>query len=87
MSFESTVSYSGQNVSSTLDGSVAIEQGRGRVVIYNGGKPRSILDEVGLTTVRTDGTYAVRAGQARDDLRDGVWVAKPGQDLSNLLGG
>lgn len=87
MSFESTVSYSGQNINSTLDGSVAIEQGRGRAVIYNEGLPRTVLDVLGLTTIRTDGTYAVRAGQDAETLSDGVWVAKPSEDLRELIDG
>lgn len=35
MSFESTVSYSGQNITSSLNGVIRLEEGRGRLVIYD----------------------------------------------------
>lgn len=51
--------------------------------VFNDGVERTKLDVLGLTTVRQDGTYANRVGQARDDGRDGIWTAKPGIDLRN----
>lgn len=42
---------------------------------------RSRLGELGLTTIRDDGTHANRVGQAQSDKRDGIWSAKPGVDL------
>ena len=35
MAFNSTVSYSGQNIISTLGGTIRIEEGRGRMVIQD----------------------------------------------------
>jgi hypothetical protein len=55
--------------------------------IYSSGNERTRLDELGLTTIRSDGTYANRVGQAGSDDRDGIWTAKPTQDLNTLLGG
>lgn len=103
MSFESTVSYSGQQMTTSLNGQLRIEQGRGRFVVYdsttgeqrsvqdvdgfhifNSGQERSRVDVLGLTTIRADGTYANRVGQASDDFRDGIWTADPNEDLRSL---
>jgi len=52
---------------------------------YDDGKnERSRIDQLGLTTIRSDGTYSNRVGQASDDGRDGIWTAKPSEDLTDL---
>ena len=47
------------------------------------GNERSRIDTLGLTTIRSNGTYANRVGQAGSDGRDGIWTAKPSVDLRN----
>lgn len=49
--------------------------------VFNGGTERTRLDDQGLTTIRQNGTFANRVGQASDNNRDGIWAAKPGIDL------
>ena len=100
MAIVKEITTSGQNNISTLTGSIRLEEGRGRLVVYdpvngqersvqdvngfhvfNNGVERSRLDELGLTTIRSNGEYSNRVGQAESDNRDGIWVAKPGIDL------
>lgn len=66
----------------TLSGSITLEEATSRLVVRDGaGQERTIVDILGLTTIRANGEYSNRVGQARDDNRDGVWVAKVGEDL------
>lgn len=53
--------------------------------IFDSGKERTRLDILGLTTIRSNGEYANRVGQAGDDGRDGIWTAKDTEDLSTLI--
>lgn len=57
----------------------------GTHIFDSNGRERSRLDTLGLTTIRSDGTYANRVGQAKNNQRDGMWSAKTGQDLENLI--
>lgn len=97
--------HRGQSQISTNSGSIRLEQGENRLVVYNGaqeivvidaggfhfndelGNERTRLDELGLTTIRANGEYANRVGQAGDDNRDGIWTANDDEDLKYLLGG
>ena len=57
----------------TLSGSITLEEATSRLVVRDGaGQERTIVDILGLTTIRANGEYSNRVGQARDDNRDGV---------------
>lgn len=80
-----TTRYHSQGMVGTLNGRVIIDEGRGKVSITEeGGQERTRLDLLGLTTIRSNATEANRVGQARSDLRDGIWTAKPTEDLRDL---
>lgn len=82
------ITQPGNNLTGSLNGRIILDEGRGRIsVTEQSGQERTRLDLLGLTTIRSDNTYANRVGQAADDLRDGVWSAEPGEDLADLLGG
>jgi hypothetical protein len=82
MALDKIASYTGQNNTSTFNGKIQLDEIRGRFVVTdNDNNERTIVDIKGLTTIRSDGTYANRVGQASDDGRDGVWTVKPGVDL------
>ena len=79
------ITTSGQSNISTLSGSIRIEEGRGRLVVYDSATNLELttLDRTGfLFSDGTDrriklGSYAARVG---------LWVSKPGQDVITLLG-
>lgn len=76
------ITQPGNNLTGSLNGRIVLDEGRGKISITEtSGQERTRLDLLGLTTIRTNGEYANRVGQARDDNRDGVWTAKPGIDL------
>lgn len=86
MSYETLVSYTGQKSFSTLGGQIRIEEGRGRLVVFD---PET---QVELTTLdRTgflfsDGTdRRIKLGSYA--LRVGFWMSKEGKDVIDLLGG
>lgn len=88
MAIITKITQPGNNLTGSLDGRIVLDEGRGRISITEqSGQERSRLDLLGLTTIRTNGTYANRVGQAAEDLRDGVWTADTGENLEDLLGG
>lgn len=85
MAFIEKITQPGNNRSSSLNGRIVFDEGRGKIsVTEQSGQERTRLDLLGLTTIRSDGTYANRTGQAEIDLRDGNWTADPGEDLRDL---
>lgn len=88
MAFEEKITQPSQGSISTLNGRIVLDQARGAFSITEqSGQERTRIDLLGLTTIRSNGTYANRVGQAKNDLRDGIWTAQPNVDLRNELGG
>lgn len=88
MAFIEKITQPSQGLVGSLNGRILLDQGRGRIVVTEtNGQERTRLDLLGLTTIRSDGTYSNRVGQAANDLRDGIWTAEPTVDLRNELGG
>lgn len=86
MTIIKTSTTAGNGLTSSLNGRILLDEGRGKISITEiGGQERTRLDLLGLTTIRSDGTYANRVGQAGNGLRDGIWTAKPTKDLKVLL--
>lgn len=85
MAFSDETSYTGQQNISTFNGNILIDNARGEIAIRETGNPakRTVLDKLGLTTIRADGTGANRVGQAKSDLRDGMWSMSPGESLED----
>lgn len=85
MSFSSTVSYSGQNIISTLNGTIKIEEGRGRMVIQD---PSTLVELVNIDRTGflfSDGIdRRIKLGSYLLDV--GLWISKPGQDVIESLG-
>lgn len=86
MALEKIVSYTGQKSVSTLGGQISIQEGRGRMVVYDSTTQQelTVVDRTGfLFSDGTDrriklGSYAARVG---------LWISKPGNDVITLLGG
>lgn len=86
MAIVKTVSYTGQQSVSTLGGQIRLEEGRGRLVVYDSATQTELttLDRTGfLFNDGTDnriklGSYATRVG---------LWISKPGNDVLELLAG
>lgn len=79
------ITTSGQNSISTLSGSIRLEEGRGRLVVYDSqtGIELTTLDRTGF--LFSDGTdRRIKIGSFA--LRVGIWVSKPGEDVIDLLG-
>lgn len=86
MAFESSVSYSGQNIISTLGGVIRIEEGRGRMVIQDSGSLVELvnIDRTGL--LFSDGTNPrIKLGSFA--TRVGLWISKPGINVLDMLAG
>lgn len=82
------ITQPGNAITGSLNGRIQLDEGRGKISITEqDGQERTRLDLLGLTTIRTDGTYANRVGQAAEDFRDGIWSAKNGEDLAELIDG
>lgn len=76
------ITQPGNNLTGSLDGRIVLDEGRGKISITEqSGQERTRLDLLGLTTIRSSGEYSARYGQARDNNRDGAWVAKDNEDL------
>lgn len=80
------ITHSGSSSISTLGGEIRIEEGRGRLVIYDPltEQELTVIDRTGfLFSDSTDrrikiGSYALRVG---------IWTSDPGEDVIDLLGG
>lgn len=84
MAYIENVSYQGQKSTSTLAGDIRLEQGRGRLVIYDpvSQTELNVVDRTGY--LFSDGVNRrIKIGSASDDGRVGIWVSKPGIDLSD----
>lgn len=82
MTIVTKITQPGNNLTGSLNGRIVLDEGRGKISITEqSGQERTRIDLLGLTTIRSDGTFAIRTGQAADDNRDGNWVAKPDIDL------
>ena len=88
MAFVEKIVQPSQPLTGSLNGRIVLDEARGKISITElNGKERTRLDLLGLTTIRSDGTGANRVGQAAVDLRDGIWTAKSGEDLFELIDG
>lgn len=80
--FIESITTPSQGILGSQNGRIIIDEAQGRLSITEqGGQERTRLDLLGLTTIRSNGEYSNRVGQAESDNRDGIWVAKPGVDL------
>lgn len=85
MAIITKLTQAGGRTTSSLSGRIVFDESRGKIAVTEeGGQERTRMDLLGLTTIRSDGTYANRVGQASSDLRDGMWSAKPSEDLRDL---
>jgi hypothetical protein len=81
---DAVITHSGSSSFSTLGGEIRIEEGRGRMVIYdpNNQQELVVVDRTGfLFSDSTDrrikiGSFATRVG---------LWVSKDGEDVIDLL--
>lgn len=84
MSFSSTVSFSGQNIISTLGGSIRIEEGRGRMVIQD---PTTLVELVNIDRTGflfSDGIdRRIKLGSFA--ARVGLWISREGEDVIDIL--
>lgn len=80
------VKYSGTNIISTIGGQIRIEEGAGRLVVYDSATQNelTVVDNTGF--LFSDGTNRrIKLGSYA--LRVGLWISKPGKDVITLLGG
>lgn len=88
MNLVENITIPSQGLTGSLNGRILFDEGRGKISITEtSGQERTRLDLLGLTTIRSNGTYSNRVGQAANNLRDGIWTAEPTVDLRNELGG
>lgn len=82
------ITHKGQRSTSTLGGEIRIEEGRGRLVIYDALTQREInvVDRTGYT-FSDDDERRIKIGNAPDDGRIGQWITKDGKDVIQELGG
>jgi hypothetical protein len=72
MSYDASVSYSGNKSISTLGGQIRLEEGRGRLVIYDSltGKEINIVDRTGYYL--TDGVVSTKINPGNFIQNDGT---------------
>ena len=81
-----TIKYLGQKQVSTLGGEIKIEEGRGRMVVYDGDRELTVVDRDGFTF--DDGTVRrVRLGNSPARDRVNLWISRPNEDVITFLGG
>lgn len=81
-----TTNKTGQNTVATLNGKIAIEEGRGRMVVRDATTNRelNVVDADGYTF--SDATdRRIRIGNSPNRDRVGEWISKPGEDVIDLL--
>lgn len=86
MAIIKTVKYRGQSSTSTLSGDIRLEEGRGRMVVYDPTTQTELttLDRTGF--LFSDGTdRRIKLGSYAS--RVGLWISKEGNDVIDLLGG
>lgn len=86
MAIVKEISRTGSSSTSTLSGSIRLEEARGRLVVYDSKTQTelTVLDNTGF--LFSDGTNR-RIKLGRYATRVGLWISKDGQDVINLLGG
>lgn len=85
MAIVKEITTSGQNSVSTLSGSIRLEEGRGRLVVYDSqsGVELTTLDRTGF--LFSDGVdRRIKLGSFAG--RVGLWISKEGEDVIDLLG-
>lgn len=83
---EGEVIHSGAESVATLSGDIRLEQGRGRLVVYDPITQRelNVVDRTGyLFSDASD--RRIKIGSAPDDGRVGIWVSKPGEDVIEVI--
>lgn len=86
MAYIENVAYQGQQSTSTLAGDIRLEQGRGRLVIYDPilQTELNVVDRTGY--LFSDGVNRrIKIGSAPTDGRVGIWTSKPGVDVIDEL--
>jgi hypothetical protein len=84
MAIETEVTSRGQKSTSTLAGDIRLEEGRGRLVIYDPDTARelNVVDRTGyLFSDATD--RRIKLGSHDDEV--GFWISKPSEDVIDLL--
>lgn len=78
------ITQPGNTLTGSLNGRLVFDQGRGTIsVTEEGGQERAKMAIDGFTTTRSDNTRYGKFGQADNDGRDILAIAKPGVDLKN----
>lgn len=86
MAIVTTIKHDGAESTSTLSGDIRLEQGRGRLVIYDPSTGRELVNIDRTGFLFSDGsTRRIKLGSYA--TRVGFWMSKPGQDVITLLGG
>ena len=78
------ISLAGQNSVATLSGNIRLEEGRGRLVVYDNTTNNELvtLDRTGF--LFNDGTdRRIKLGSFA--TRVGLWISKEGEDVIDLL--
>lgn len=87
MNIVTSVTVPSQGLTSSLNGRLLFDQGRGKfAVTEESGQERTRFDILGLTTVRSNGQYSARYGQIASTGEDVAIIARPGQDLRPEVG-
>lgn len=86
MALVKEVSYGGQGSTSTLNGQIRIDEGRGRMVVFDNST------NVDLVTIDRTGFLFSDGSNRRIKIgsyaaRVGIWQSKTGLDVITLLGG
>lgn len=84
MAIVKEISLSGQNSVATLNGAIRLEEGRGRLVVYDyqTNTELTVLDRTGF--LFSDGTdRRIKLGSFA--TRVGLWISKEGEDVITLL--
>jgi len=85
MAYNEKITYPGQGTFSTLSGRISIEQSSGRIAVRNSsGVEKTVIDDTGFIKNRNDRSRVGKFGEADSDGRDGLWIAKTGENLIDL---
>ena len=99
MAIQEEVSYTGQNNLGTLNSTVRIEEGKGRIVISDGVDEKVVGDRDGFTVnkgnisvqyggdgmILKNGTLTMLLLGIRPDNVPDLIIAKPGYDIYNIV--
>lgn len=82
MTIIKTSTTAGNGLTSSLNGRILLDEGRGRITVTEqNGQERSAMAIDGFTVTRGDNTRYGKLGQADSDGREILAIAKPGIDL------